>query len=211
MPAFNSETPRLTRTYQGHNVLVPAAIVEGHTLTGTEAAWANSTIATIMGNKLGGVIRRELAKVDTARAALHNQGKWDGAIVEVKGKGGKVSRVPAPATEADLTDFSAQDVIDALYGDFVLAPGDEKSASDPMSKMIRALAEKDASERIKAKGHTVAAFKKAEASTDDYSNKYEEFVAKVLRDKGDAFRAQVVALMEAQASAPEDDDSDLTL
>lgn len=202
MPQFDASTPRLSRVYQDHPVTVPAAITGGHTLTDTEAAWVNSTVATIIGNGLGGVIRREIKKVDDHRAALHKQGKYDGPM---KGK------VPAAATAADLNGFDPQETVDELYAKYVLAPGAEKSASDPLSKMIRALAEADASARIKAKGHTVAAFRKADASTDAHANRYDEFVAKIIFDKGDTFRAQAEAVLSAGAATTEDDDADLTL
>lgn len=210
MPAFTSDTPRLSRTYQEQEVEVPAAYTAGHVLTEPEAGWVNSTVATIIGNGFGGYIRRQIAAVDKERAEAHKKGHYKGPTVEGKNKKGEAIALPAPATVDDIANFDPQAVFDDLYGKYVLAPGADKSASDPVSKMAMSIAEADLISRIKAKGHTVAAFRKAPASTDAHSSRFAEALAHRFGADEERYRAQARAALEAGASTDEGDD-DLTL
>ncbi len=54
----NTTLPTLARKFAGHDITVPAVFGPNDTLSAHAAAWANSQLATVLGNAMGGHIRR---------------------------------------------------------------------------------------------------------------------------------------------------------
>lgn len=182
MPAFDPSTPRLARKVKEVPITIPAIFSEGVTLSGPTVTWANNALASQIVNSVGGAITEWLT---SANAKL--------------GKG------EAPKTAKDFPDLQA--FVDDLFANRVLGVNARKgtgtgSGATALDRLIRNIATEDAKARIVAKGYTVKSFMDAKTVGADGkpSTKYSDFLAFVMVQKADEFKAQAEAILAAQSA-----------
>jgi hypothetical protein len=193
MPQFTPETPTVARTFVGVPFTVPMPFAEGHTLTGPQAAWLNSNLASVVGNAFSGDIRRGLK--------AHN----DAALAAHKKAGGKEKDF-TPAEHPSVLGWDLQDEFNKKFAGYTLGEsnrgsGGSASTSDPVAALIRTFSTLDIKARLAAKGYKVGPLYKTPSSMPNtYKSKWEELVGENAKAKETQFRAQA----EAQLSAMQD-------
>lgn len=186
MPAFDASTPTITRTFAGQSFTVPAPYAEGGVLTANDAKFLNGQLASVIGNALSGDMRR---------------------AVEAWNKANPKNKVKDATELSDFGDLQA--LFDAKYTAY--APGESNrgsgtgtSGTDPIERMAHGFATQEAKARIIAKGYKVRDFVLAK-SADGTQSKLAEFVAKLMTEKGDSYRAQAESI-RANITTGNDDD-----
>lgn len=171
----NPKLHALTRKFAGYEVIVPAVFGPGDTLTSDAAEWANSQLATVIGNSFGGALRR-------AREA----GK------PIDGEGTSFN---AQAYFNELFDAWS----------FGQRKGEGSTARDPVEALVQFLAKEAIKTKIKARNLSVKAFMDTKIdvggeSVSKFTLLVEEYIEKH-PELHDTARAQ----LEAQSAEDDDD------
>lgn len=202
MPKFDTNAPMVDRKFSGLDFKVPYVYSEGHALTKPEAAWLNSNLASVVGNAFSGDIRRGLAAL--------NKAKRDEFV-----KGGGKPKDYKEITDPSALGWDFQKEFAAKFSDYELGESHRGqgggNASDPVSQLVRMFSTVDVKQRLAAKGFKVAPLYKApsniknEDGTPKYPSKWEELVQENIIAKGEQFRTQAEAQLEALNGAEGED------
>lgn len=217
---FTASTPRLARSFQDLPISVPAPITEGFICSADAAHWTNSQLATVTGNAFGGLIRRELDKINKERETAVKAKNYTGPTEEIT-KNGKVHLVPAKAVPSDILvtkdgttspmDFQAE--FDAIYAAYEMVPSNRTSGTstpkDATAALARSFAEVDLVARIQSKGLTPAKFRAVKM--EDGRTKFTHLLDAQYTSKADEYMARARADMEAAEANAAADDFDLSL
>lgn len=202
MPKFDTNTPRVERTFSGIAFTVPFAFATAHVLTEPEAAWLNSNVASVVGNAFSGDIRRGLIALNKAGLEAHV-------------KGGGKPKDYKEVTDAKALKWNFQSEFDKKFADYELGEsnrGQGGSAATPEDQLVRMFSVMDVKARLAAKGFKVAPLYKAPSTIMDgdkpkYPSKWEEMVSENIIAKGEQFRKQAAdQLAQLAGPATEGDD-----
>lgn len=205
MPKYDTSTPRVERKFSGVDFSVPFVFTEGHALTKPEAAWVNSNLASVVGNAFSGDIRRGLKTLNDA----HRK--------NLKGADLKAYK---EITDPKALGWDMQKEFDTKFAEYEMGESNRGSgggaASDPLSQLVRMFSTVDIKRRLVAKGFKVAPLyktlsaigvdgtvyanaeaMKAAGVEPKYPSKWEELVSENILAKGEQFRAQAQAQLDA--------------
>ena len=197
MPQVNPNLPTAQYKFMGQTVTIPANWKEGDTLSAPHAKFINRQLASVVGNLLGGSIRKKLEELQKAEEAKPEAERRKDPTDPTK---------PYVFTVADLDPGFAQaetDRIFAAYEPGVTAArgGGGGSVHDPVQSIADGIAWEKVKERLAAKNVPINRVK---------ADKRRELVAQY-HEKFPGILEQARAIFAAQAQAPKEGEDDFDI